>query len=458
MTQRSSTRDAARLPPGPAPRRGILDSIPYYVGIGRDPVGFVGRRFATYGDVYHVASKGPGLFVTRHPDHMHDVLVTHASKVRKEHTAFRMLSRVLGDGLLTTDGDVWKRQRRMLQPAFQQSRLSHYADVMTAETSRTCGGWSDGATLEVGREMMELTLRIVSRALFSHDVGDESDDVARAMSVLQDSVGTPELLPHWMPTPHRRRFRAAVAAIDRIVFRMIRERRAGSGAAPDDLLQSLVTARDVEGDGGELGETEIRDQLVTLFLAGHETTSHALTWTWYLLSQNPEVERTLHAELDGVLGGRDPGFADLPRLPYTEQVVKESMRLYPPVYLIARRAAEDLEMGGYSVPKGSEIVAWVYHTHRDPRWYPEPGVFRPERFTAENEGRLPKLAYAPFGGGPRACIGKSFAMMESRLLLATIARRFRLELVPGHRVAIKPRVTLNPRYGMRMIARRRPWR
>lgn len=445
-----------RLPPGPPPRKGVIRSVPYYLGFARDPIGFVRRRFETYGDIYHVASKGPGLYVARHPDHLRDVLVTHAAKVRKEHTAFQLLSRVLGDGLLTTDGDVWKRQRRMLQPAFQQARLSAYAAVMTGETDRLRAQWRDGEKLDVSRQMMELTLRIVSRTLFSHDVSSEADDVSRAMSVLQDSIGAPELLPNWIPTPHRRRFRHAVESLDQIVLRLIRDRRAGGSNAPTDLLQSLVSAVDDEGDGGNLSEREIRDQLVTLFLAGHETTSHALTWTWYLLSQNPDAERLLHEELDRELGGKLPTLADLTRMPYVEQVFKESMRLFPPVYLVARRAAEDMEIGPYTVPRGSEIVLWVYHTHHDPRWYPDPETFRPERFTPEAESKLPKLAYAPFGAGPRACIGKSFAMMEAKLLLATLAHRFRFTLVPRHRVAVKPRVTLNPRYGMRMIAHRRP--
>ncbi|MBK7398439.1 MAG: cytochrome P450 [Myxococcales bacterium] len=258
----------------------------------------------------------------------------------------------------------------------------------------------------------------------------------------------------------RRRFRRSVEAIDRIVYRMIRERRAESPeAAPQDLLQSMIAAVDSEGDGAGLSEREMRDQLVTLFLAGHETTSHALTWTFYLLSQNPSAERALHEELDRVLGrGREarlPTFEDLPQLPYTEMVLKESMRIYPPVYLLARRAAEDVEIGGYVIPKGSELVLWVYLTHHDARWFPEPEAFRPERFTPEAEASLPKNAYVPFGAGPRACIGKTFAMIEARLLLATIAQSFRLEHAEGHRVAMNPRVTLNPKHGMKMVARAR---
>lgn len=433
----------------PGPERGLLPRIKTLVGFLGDPLAFIGSRFQQYGDIYHVPDSGPGLYVMRHPEHVHAVLVTHAAKMRKEHTAFQLLSRVVGEGLLTTDGDVWRRQRRMLQPAFSRERLTTYAAMMTDEAERVRSALTDGATLDVSNEMMELTLRVVCRTLFSHDVTGETSDVARAMVVLQDSVSRAELIPQWIPTPHRRRFREAVEAIDRIVFSMIKERRGST--EKNDLLQSLVTAVDEEG-GARLSEREVRDQLVTLFLAGHETTSHALTWTWYLLSQNPDQERLLHEEVDR-LGGRLPTADDA--LPYTEQVIKESMRMYPPVYLLARRSAEEVEIGGFTLPPGSEIVLWIYMTHHDPRWFPEPLSFRPERFTPENEQKLPKNAYVPFGAGPRVCIGKSFAMMEARLLLATIAQRYRLELVPGHRVAMKPRVTLNPKYGMRMTARAR---
>jgi len=445
-----------RRPPGPPGQGGLLRSIPFLVGFARDPLGFVGRRFETYGDVYYVPNDEGGLYVLRHPEHLHAVLVTHAAKMRKQHTAFELLSRVVGEGLLTTDGDVWKRQRRMVQPPFAQARLAEYARTMTDEAARVRSSWRDGAKVEMSDEMMNLTLRVVCRTLFSHDVSGETEDVARAMRELQAAVVRPDLLPAWLPTPYRRRFDRSVAAIDRIVRTMIRERRgADPKSAPADLLQALVTAVDHEGDGATLSEKEVRDQLVTLFLAGHETTSHALTWTWYLLAKSPAAERALHDELDRVLEGRLPTYDDLPRLPYTEQVVKESMRLFPPVYLIARRAAEEVEIGEYTVPAGSELVLWVYMTHHDARWFPEPEVFRPERFAGDAEAKLPKNAYVPFGAGPRTCIGKSFAMIEARLLLATIAQRFRLELVPGQRVEPKPRVTLNPKHGVRMVARAR---
>jgi cytochrome P450 len=431
----------------PGPEQGTLARIRTLLGFATDPLGFVDRRFQTYGDIYYVPNAQGGFYVMKHPEHVNAVLVTQAAKMRKQHSAFELLSRVVGDGLLTTDGDVWRRQRRLLQPAFSRDRLATYSAAMVDEAARVRDGWKNGQELDVSRAMMELTLRVVCRTLFSHDVGSETDDVANAMGALQDGVSNPDFLPKWVPTPHRKKFRDSVAAIDRIVYSMIAERR--KTKTGDDLLQSLVTARDEEG---ALSEKEVRDQLVTLFLAGHETTSHALTWTWYLLSQNPAAARKLHEEIDA-LGGRLPTLDD--PLPYTEMVIKEAMRIFPPVYLLARSPAEDVEIGGYTIPRGTEIVLWIYMTHHDPRWFPEPEVFRPERFTPENESKLPKNAYVPFGAGPRVCIGKQFAMIEARLLLATIAQQFRLDLVSGHRVEMRPRVTLNPKFGMRMTARTR---
>ncbi len=443
------------LPPGPA-FHGRLSYLAQQAGFLFDSFGVVAGRFARYGDLYHVKSDGPGLFVARHPDHLRDVLVTQASKFTKTHSAFRQLATVLGDGLLTSDGEAWRRQRRLVQPAFSRQRLEGYAAAIADEARRAVEGWRDGETRDLSRDMMELTLRVVSRTLFGHDVSRDVGDVAEAMRAFQDVLSRPDLLPAWAPSPWRARSARASATLDRIIYGMI-DRRRGGEAPPgaEDLLQMLVTAVDQEGDGGGLSRRELRDQLVTLFLAGHETTSHALTWTLYLLSQNPAAERALQAELDAALGGRAPGAADLDGLPWTEQVLKESMRLYPPVYMVARQAAEDAVVGGYRVPRGSEVVLWIYHTHRDPRWFPDHAAFRPERFAADEEAKLPRLAWLPFGAGPRACIGRSFAMMEAKLILAAVARRWRLELAPGHPVEVLPRVTLVPRHGMKMVVRAR---
>ena len=456
-----ATKPATDFPPGPPPRKGAVSSLKYYAGFALDPIGFVANRFEKYGDIYYAPNDDGGLFVLRHPDHLREVLTTRASSFTKEHTAFAQLSRVLGEGLLTSDGETWTRQRRMVQPAFAPARMAGYARVMVEESQRTADAWSAASgPREIGQEMMTLTLRIVSAALFGHDVPNaDIEVVARAMHAFQRSLSTPDLLPSWMPNPSRRRLERALAALDDIIHRLIEQRMAQLQKEPaserSDLLELLVTAVDVEGRGGKLTIKEVRDQLVTLFLAGHETTSHAMTWTFACLAQNPEAERALHAELDEVLGDRAPVLADLERLPYTEQVVSEAMRLYPPVYGIARRAREDTEVGGFRVPNGSEVMIWVYLTHRDPRFFPDPEAFRPERFEKERAAALPKLAYLPFGAGPRACIGRTFAMMEARLILATLAQRHRLVLARGQSLAAVPRITLTPKRGMRMISYRR---
>lgn len=445
-----------------------MRSLKYYAGFALDPIGFVGQRFARYGDIYYAPNDDGGLFVLKHPDHLREVLTTRASSFTKEHTAFAQLSRVLGEGLLTSDGETWTRQRRMVQPAFAPARMAGYARVMVEESQRTADAWSAASgPREIGQEMMSLTLRIVSAALFGHDVPNaDIEVVARAMHAFQRSLSTPDFLPSWVPNPSRRRLERSLAALDDIIHRLIEQRTAqlheeqagggATGAAPrSDLLELLVTAVDVEGRGGKLTIKEVRDQLVTLFLAGHETTSHAMTWTFACLAQNPDAERALHAELDEVLGGRAPVLADLERLPYTEQVVSEAMRLYPPVYGIARRAREDTQVGGFRVPKGAEVMIWVYFAHRNAQFFPDPEAFRPERFEKERAAALPKLAYLPFGAGPRACIGRSFAMMEARLILATLAQRHRLVLARGQTLAAVPRITLTPKRGMRMVSYRR---
>lgn len=300
--------------------------------------------------------------------------------------------------------------------------------------------------------MVDLTLRIVCRTLFSYRIDHKTDQVARAMSTLNGARATLNLTPEWLPTPGRIRANRAIALLDNIIYDIIEQRRVApeSAAQPNDLLQRLLTAVDSEDPESRLSDREIRDQLMTLFLAGHETTSHALTWTWYLLARNPEVEQQLHRELDQVLAGRAPTHEDLPALPCTEQILKEAMRLYPPAFVLARRAARDTEIGGYPVPEGSEVVLWLYMSHHDARWFPEPEAFQPERFGPEAGSQWPKLAWLPFGGGPRSCIGAEFAMTEARLILATLAQSFRPRLVSDRPVEPRPAITLAPKSTVRM--------
>lgn len=453
-----------KLPPGPPPRKSLLDSIVYYASFYFDALGFVEERFDKYGDIYFVGSQTKtlsgadrGLYVLKHPDHLRELLSTQASKFKKEHSAFEQLSRVLGEGLLTSDGETWKRQRRLVQPAFARSRLAGYVEVMAEEAHRTFAGFSlDRAEpRDMSHEMMELTLRIVSLTLFGYDTSSDVDAVRAAMRTLQTSLATPDLLPKWAPSPTRKAVERAIADLDRVVFGLIEERRKararGVVRPRADLLDILLDSGAEGGDASDvLTEREIRDQLMTLFLAGHETTSHALTWTLYLLSKNPHEEERLAREVRTVLGDRVPTLDDLERLPFTEQVVKEAMRLYPPAYLLARRASEDAEIGGYVIPEGSEVIGWTYMTHRDPRWFPDPLSFRPDRFAPEREAAMKPFAFLPFGAGPRACIGKAFAMVEAQILLASAIQRFRFSLVPSQKVEPSPRITLHPKNGLAM--------
>ncbi|HEY0136136.1 MAG TPA: cytochrome P450 [Nannocystis sp.] len=438
-----------RRPPGPPLRRGLAQNLRYYAAFSTDPTGFVEQRFKQYGDIYYAPATDGGLFVLKHPDHLRDLLITHAASYRKTHTALARLRTFLGDGLLTSDGADWTRQRRMVQPAFARTHLAGFARIMVEETDRTLTTWKGGETRDLGSNIMAMTLRSVSRCLFGQDSAGEVDAVARAMLTFQAEFARVDILPPWLPTPQRLRFRRALATIDRIVFAMIDAQRSDTTATSGHLLALLASAIDSEGDGAGLSREEVRDQLVTLFLAGHDTTSYALLWTMTLLAAHPEATKLLTAELDSVLAGRLPTLEDLPRLTYTEQVIKEAMRLYPPAYVLGRRAASDTEIGGYSVRAGSEVIAWIFMTHRDPRWFPEPEAFRPERFAPGAEANLPRLAYMPFGAGPRACIGRQFAMIEAQLMLARIYQKFTLELAPGHKVEPKFRITLMPKHGLR---------
>lgn len=448
MDANTASSDTKPLAPGPPPRRNGLRAIPFYLRFAKDPIGFVGERFEQYGDLYCAPADGVPLFVLRHPDHLAQVLLQGQGRFGKGHSALGRIGEVLGNGLLNSDGEEWKRQRRLVQPAFTRRKLQDYATVMSALTDRLAARWQPGELRDIGKEMVELTLHVVTRTLFDHDGSGEADDVAGAMRELNAYMARPRIAPAWLPTPGRVRLRRAIERLDAVIDRFVAARTPGEPRG--DLLQSLVDAVDVEGRGDRLGRRELRDQLVTLYLAGHETTSHALTWTFALLSQNPEVRARLHEELDRVLGGRPPGWDDLEQLVYTEQVLLEAMRLYPPAFVIARKADVDTEIGGYAVPAGSEIVMWIIHTHRDPRWFPEPLAFQPERHAAAVVAARPKLAYLPFGAGPRACIGSQFSLLESRLVLATIAQRFVLDIVPGHALVMQPGVTLMPKGGMPM--------
>jgi cytochrome P450 len=441
------------LPLGP---RGhfLLGSGP---DLARDQLGFYAACAREYGDIVPVRL-GPrrGLLVY-HPDAIEEVLVTRNRDFVKS-PGVRLLAPVLGNGLFLSEGGVWLRQRRLVQPAFHRQRVLAYGEVMTAYTARRLAGWKDGDVLDAHAEMIALTQVIVAKTLFDADVSDESYSIAQALNVLIEDFGARlgsvlQFLPDWVPTPANLRTRRAVRRLDEVVYRMIAARRR-TGEDRGDLLSILLNAQDAD-DGGRMTPQQVRDEVMTLFMAGHETTAVALSWTWYLLAQHPEVDARLGDELRAVLGERAPTVADLPRLTYAEMIVSESMRLYPPAYAIGRQADRPSEVSGHLLAPGVIVILPAWVVHRDRRWFEEPEAFRPERWAGDLARRLPRFAYFPFGGGPRQCIGNAFATMEAVLLLATIAQRFRLTMEPGQRVTPTPYLTLRPEPGPRMRLARR---
>ncbi|MCB9455902.1 MAG: cytochrome P450 [Anaerolineaceae bacterium] len=446
-----------KFPPGLPPIKGIIAQLRFMSELSRDFMGFLVEKNRQYGDVFQFQVGDFRQYVITDPDLIHEVLVAQSAKFQKDmqYTDTRRgLARFLGNGLLTSNGEFWKRQRRLVAPSLHARRIESYAETMVDYALDTVNGWQDNTRLDISQEMNRLTMRIVGKTLFNADVAGDVRDVASAMGTIQHyfAESRSKLLPTWIPTPFERRARQASGTLNEISYRLIeawRQTREDRG----DLLSMLLMAEDE--DGNHMTDEQARDELVTLFLAGHETTANALNWTWYLLAQNPEAEAKLHAELDSVLGGKPPTLDDLKRLPYTEMVVKEALRLYPPAFGFGRVATEDLEIGGYFVPKDTVVAITSYIVHHSPKWWDEPEAFRPERFTPENEAKQHRYAYVPFGGGPRVCIGNSFAMMEAQLLLATIASRYQFRLQPGQMVEMLPLITLNPKDGLPMTAQQR---
>src|ERR1043166_2764649 len=422
----------------------------------RDMLGFI-ERVRDYGDVVRMRFFYLTVHFLYNPDHIEYVLSTNAKnfiKSRSLRTPF--FRRLVGNGLLTSEGEEWKRQRRLAQPAFHRQRISAYGDVMVEYTERMIADWTGNEIRDIHRDMMRLTLEIVVKTLFDADISGDADKVRRVLSTMVKPFASQATLK-WiadnrLPTPTHRRFNAAAREIDEIVYRLIAERRA-SGYDRGDLLSMLVAARDE--DGSQMSDRQLRDEVMTLFLAGHETTALTLSWAWYLLAQNPEVEKNFHAELDQVLGGRPPTVADMPRLQYAEKIAKESMRLSPPAYGVGREAVAAFETGGYRVRAGSQLFMFQWAMQRDPRYFNEPSRFYPERWTEDFTSGLPKYAYFPFGGGPRVCIGNYFALMEVVLLLATIGQRFRFSLLPEHPVSLMPAMSLRPADGIKVNVQKR---
>ncbi len=440
----------AKIPPGP---RGhfLLGCLPEYA---RDTLGFMTRLARQYGDAVRFRLGRMPCYLFSHPDQIEQVLRSKSQHFIKDRP-LQISTSVFGHGLLTSEGELWRRQRRLIQPAFLAQQVRGYAPVMVEAATRMLATWRDGQVRDVHADLMRVTLDVVARCLLGADLADRAEGLVAAVGVLSDHFLNPLFwspILRWLPAPSNLRFRRAVRLLDGIAFDLIRRGRAGE-LEPGSLLARLLEAQRQDGD--RLTDRQLRDELVTLLLAGHETTALALSYTFFLLARHPEAEARLVAELDQVLGDRQPTVEDLPRLRYAEWVVKESMRLYPPAWGLGREAVADCEIGGYHVPRGTQVLTIQWVVHRDPRWYEEPEAFRPERWADDLERRLPRCAYFPFGDGPRICVGQQFALVEAVLVLATVARRYRLRSVSDEPLDLVASITMRPRHGITMRVQER---
>ncbi len=448
------------LPPGPRARY----PGEFTLAMGRDPLGFFRDLQRTHGDVARFRAAGRAFVLLAHPDMVREVLVTEQRRYARGYR-YHALKLLLGEGLLTSEGAFHLRQRRLAQPAFHRERIAHYALAMGRAADAWHARWTTlareaertgaPARVDMADEMGRLALAIVSATLFGNDVTDEADAVARALDVALHSASPAFVaVARWamhLPIPAVRRFKQARADLDAVVYRLIDERRRGGGDG-QDLLSLLLNATDTEddGDGARMTDLQLRDEAMTLFLAGHETTANALAWTWFLLARHPEVAGRLRASLDAALDGRTPTMDDVPRLGYARQVLSEAMRLYPPAYAIGRIALEDTTFGGWRVPARTGVIVSQWLVHRDPRWWPDPERFDPDRWAPGAGADRHRFAYFPFGAGTRICIGEQFAWTEALVVLATLAPRWRPALVPGVDVTPEPIITLRPRDGIPM--------
>ena len=435
----------------------LLGSLP---DIQRDRLNFVVELVQRYGPVVKFRV-GPASFIqVNSPDGVQHILQTNNHNYDKKAMAFDPVRDLLGTGLLLSDGDFWLKQRRLMQPVFHRQKIQAFVDMMGEETAAMLDRWEQvaaaGKPLNLQQEMMRLTLSVITRALFHERIGDESGSIGKSLTILlEDSIfrfDHPFYPPRRFPTPRNRRYTQAKAELYAVIDGIVEHRRS-DGGEHGDLLDLLMLAQDEES-GERMSNEQLRYELVTLFIAGHETTALLLSWAFYLLAQHPEVLARLQAEAAQVLNGRAPTAADLANLKYTRMVLDETMRLYPPAWITNRRAIEADEIEGYTIPAGAEVSISPYATHHDPALWPEPFQFDPERFTPERSAGRHRYAYFPFGGGPRQCIGNNFALMEGQLILAAISQRYRLELAPGKTVEPEALITLRPKDGPWMTVHR----
>lgn len=455
------TQPGKRLPPGH--ERGPVQTFRDANRFILDPLSYLEAQRRKYGDVYMLKLLGQRSYMLGRPAYAQHVLQSNHRNYTKS-AKFSEIRRVLGYGLLTSEGTFWLRQRRLAQPAFHRRRLAAMFREMELGTAAMLHRWetqrTEGGRFNLSLEMMRVALEIVSRTLFGAELPPEdSQAVYTSFTFVNEfanrRIRRPANPPMQLPLPAHRQFRHHLQVLDSIVYNIIEQRRKHGSQQHDDLLAMLMETTDAD-TGAQMNNRQLRDEVLTLFLAGHETSANALTWTFYLLAQHPQARQKLEQEVDRVLGTRSyPAPQDLQALPYARQVLSEAMRLYPPAWILARRSIEADEMGPWEILPRSEVAIPVYTIHRHPEWWEQPNAFRPERFTPEAAKQRPKFAYLPFGGGPRLCIGENFAWQEMLILLASIVKRYRLEHAPGHKVVPEPLVSLRPAYGMQMLAYRR---
>jgi cytochrome P450 len=448
----TTTPEPQARPQGPPGTYGVRNTLRF----ASNPLSWLRATADEYGDLVSMRVLGRPWVLVSHPDDIERVLVKDA-RIMKRDDGMEIVRRVLGQGLLTSEGDLWKRQRKLMSQAFSPKRIQEYGAAMARVADTSLGDWRSGDVANLHQEMARTTMKVVADVLFGASMKARDVEAAGgALEVVNEFFsGSMEALlrvPKWIPTPRNIRVNRAVAALDRVVYDILARRRAEEPR--DDLLGTLLAAQDDDGAG--MSDVQLRDEVMTLFLAGHETTSLALSHTLYLLSKHPAIERQLHEEIASVLRGRLPTAEDVRALPFTECVLKETMRLYPPAWATGRETTEPFELRGIKIPVGAQLVASQWVVHRDARWFPNPEGFDPSRWSPERAKDVPRYAYFPFGGGPRVCIGNHFAMMEATVLLAVIVQRFRLELLPGERLDLRPAVTLRqqgPGLRVRIVAR-----
>ena len=468
----SSSSSSIEYPPGPhsiLPNKLLREFI-------HNPIKSLMGIAYTYGDISHFKFGRQHVYLINNPHHIEDILIRNHKDFIKSR-GLQVSKRLLGEGLVTSEGEYHDRQRRIIQPAFHPTLIKRYADIMTTYAVNMCQRWHDGMVVDIHKEMMHTTLKIISKAVLGSEVKlekDDDDEVGNALMVCMEYFNRllmpfGELIEKIPILPVNKDYQRAKKILDSIVYNMIKEHRDNElkGIQQEDLLYTLLQAQDEEAKIGRMNDTQLRDEVMTIFLAGHETTANALTWTLYLLSQHPTVADKLYEELDSVLGSnnnnnndkndnsisnrnRIPTIEDVPKLEYTEKVFRESMRLYPPAWTIGRQAINDYKVDKYVIPAGSIILMSQYVMHRNPTCYTDPDLFYPDRWNKEVKSHLPRFSYFPFGGGIRGCIGEPFAWMEGILLIATICNRWKMHHDTNHKVELKPLITLRPKYGMRM--------